>query len=237
MLLAQPFRVTPSDGAYSTGSVAASLTTGTDGTSISLVEPVCIHTDAVDRDGEALTPSIDANGVARLRNAGMGISEGTADGLTTGKPHAIAFAQNTRDEVRLFGEDGQTVGALAADAGMKQTCYVAQPLAYSIMPQNSSKDYKAREVDVAQPLMAGGPVGGNQGGDYIADQWAVRRLTPTECERLMGVADGFTAITYRGKPAADGPRYKVLGNSQAANNMRWIARGLRDAIDAQGATK
>jgi DNA (cytosine-5)-methyltransferase 1 len=42
------------------------------------------------------------------------------------------------------------------------------PVAYSIMPMNSGKDYKARETDVAQPLMAGGPVGGNQGGDFIA---------------------------------------------------------------------
>lgn len=41
------------------------------------------------------------------------------------------------------------------------------PVAYSIMPQNSGKDYKAREVDVAQPLMASGPVGGDQGGDYV----------------------------------------------------------------------
>jgi DNA (cytosine-5)-methyltransferase 1 len=101
------------------------------------------------------------------------------------------------------------------------------------MPQNSGKDYKAREVDVAQPLMAGGPVGGNQGGDYIAGHWAVRRLTPTECERLMGVPDGFTAIAWRGKLAADGPRYKVLGNSQAGNAMRWIAHGLADVIAAQ----
>jgi DNA (cytosine-5)-methyltransferase 1 len=43
----------------------------------------------------------------------------------------------------------------------------AQAIAYSIMPQNSGKDYKARQVDVAQPIMAGGPVGGNQGGDYL----------------------------------------------------------------------
>jgi DNA (cytosine-5)-methyltransferase 1 len=41
------------------------------------------------------------------------------------------------------------------------------PVCYSIMPMNSGTDYKAREVDVAQPVMAGGPVGGNQGGDYI----------------------------------------------------------------------
>jgi DNA (cytosine-5)-methyltransferase 1 len=40
-------------------------------------------------------------------------------------------------------------------------------VAYSIMPMNSGKDYKARETDVAQPLMASGPVGGNQGGDFV----------------------------------------------------------------------
>jgi DNA (cytosine-5)-methyltransferase 1 len=56
---------------------------------------------------------------------------------------------------------------------------------------------------------------------------AVRRLTPTECERLQGFSDGYTAVTYRGKPAADGPRYKALGNSMAVNVMRWI--GLRIA--------
>lgn len=43
---------------------------------------------------------------------------------------------------------------------------------YSIMPMNSGKDYKARETEVAQPIMAGGPVGGNQGGDYIVQAFA-----------------------------------------------------------------
>ena len=38
---------------------------------------------------------------------------------------------------------------------------------FSIMPMNSGKDYKARETEIAQPLMAGGPVGGNQGGDFV----------------------------------------------------------------------
>ena len=48
----------------------------------------------------------------------------------------------------------------------------------------------------------------------------------------MGVPDGFTAITYRNKPAADGPRYKALGNSQATNVMRWIGHGLADVMRA-----
>jgi DNA (cytosine-5)-methyltransferase 1 len=54
------------------------------------------------------------------------------------------------------------------------------------MPMNSGKDYKARPTDVARRIMAGGPVGGNQGGDFIAEAWDVRRLTPRECERLQG---------------------------------------------------
>jgi len=66
----------------------------------------------------------------------------------------------------------------------------------------------------------------------LVQNWAVRRLTPTECERLMGVPDEFTAITYRGKPAADGPRYKALGNSQGTNVMRWIGRGLAEVMAA-----
>ena len=56
--------------------------------------------------------------------------------------------------------------------------------------------------------------------------WAVRRLTPTECERLQGFPDGYTAVPYRGKPASDGPRYKALGNSMAVNCMRWIGRRI-----------
>jgi len=53
---------------------------------------------------------------------------------------------------------------------------------------------------------------------------AVRRLTPLECERLQGIPDGHTAITYRGKPTADGPRYRAIGNSMAVPVMRWILR-------------
>ena len=56
--------------------------------------------------------------------------------------------------------------------------------------------------------------------------WAVRRLTPRECERLQGFPDDFTNVPYRGKPAADGPRYKALGNSMAVNAMRWIGQRI-----------
>lgn len=57
----------------------------------------------------------------------------------------------------------------------------------------------------------------------------VRRLTPTECERLQGFPDGWTKIPYKGKPAdecPDGPRYKAIGNSMAVPVMRWIGERI-----------
>ena len=43
----------------------------------------------------------------------------------------------------------------------------------------------------------------------------VRRLTPTECERLQGLPDGYTDIEFKGKPASDARRYKAIGNGMA----------------------
>lgn len=60
----------------------------------------------------------------------------------------------------------------------------------------------------------------------VQSGWAVRRLVPDECERLQGFPDGYTQIPVRGKPAADGPRYKALGNSMAVNAMRWLGRRI-----------
>jgi DNA (cytosine-5)-methyltransferase 1 len=59
----------------------------------------------------------------------------------------------------------------------------------------------------------------------------VRRLTPAECELLMGFPDGYTLVEYRGKPAADGPRYKALGNSMAVPVMRWIGERIQLVAD------
>lgn len=59
-----------------------------------------------------------------------------------------------------------------------------------------------------------------------AAQVGVRRLTPTECERLQGFPDGHTNVPHRGKPATDGPRYKALGNSMAVPVMHWIGRRI-----------
>lgn len=67
------------------------------------------------------------------------------------------------------------------------------------------------------------------GVPFIREQMRVRRLTPRECERLMGFPDNWTLIPWRKKPAEqcpDGPRYKAIGNSMAVPCMRWIGRRL-----------
>ena len=62
----------------------------------------------------------------------------------------------------------------------------------------------------------------------LASAGAVRRLTPRECERLQGFPDDYTLVPFRGKPAADGPRYKALGNSMAVPVMRWIGNRIAE---------
>jgi DNA (cytosine-5)-methyltransferase 1 len=77
--------------------------------------------------------------------------------------------------------------------------------------------------------------GTGRGTPIVAQGLSVRRLTPTECERLQGFPDGWTAIPWKGKPASecpDGPRYKALGNSMAVNCMRWIGARIQAVEEA-----
>lgn len=70
--------------------------------------------------------------------------------------------------------------------------------------------------------------------DAVQTGMAVRRLTPRECERLMGFPDDYTLIPWRGKAAElcpDGNRYHALGNSWAVPVARWIGERI-DAVDA-----
>ena len=64
----------------------------------------------------------------------------------------------------------------------------------------------------------------------VADAMAVRRLTPTECERLQGFPDGYTDIQPNGKQTPDGPRYKALGNSMAVPVMHWIGKRIKEMV-------
>jgi DNA (cytosine-5)-methyltransferase 1 len=67
---------------------------------------------------------------------------------------------------------------------------------------------------------------------FVVDQARrVRKTTPLEWERLQGFPDDYTLVSYRGKPAADGPRYKALGNSFAVPVVRWIGQRIQMVAD------
>jgi DNA (cytosine-5)-methyltransferase 1 len=56
----------------------------------------------------------------------------------------------------------------------------------------------------------------------------VRRLTPLECERLMGLPDDWTAYDADGKPQADSNRYKQCGNAVVVPVAEWIGYLLKE---------
>ena len=144
---------------------------------------------ARDVEEGALVPAVGFQSTANAGDAAAA-GENISPSLRAADPMAVAFAQNTRDEVREM----PYAGALHAQPGMKQTSYVREGL-------------------------------------------SVRRLTPTECERLQGFPDHFTQIPYRNKPAEkcpDGPRYKALGNSMAVPVMRWIGERIQHIEEMMG---
>jgi DNA (cytosine-5)-methyltransferase 1 len=137
------------------------------------------------------------------------------------------FQQNTRDELRWIGGDGQVAGALAASPGMKQQNYV---VAFS------SKDYGADAMIDCSPTLRSGEFNKSwaNGGapPAVLNRSVIRRLTPIECERLQGFPDNWTQVEYRGKPMPDGPRYKMCGNSIAVPVIEWIFRRMQDVAEA-----
>jgi DNA (cytosine-5)-methyltransferase 1 len=106
--------------------------------------------------------------------------------------------------------------------------------AYTIEVQAVAFDSKGTQVENRQDgvsptlrSMNAADSHANGGGQLpVALGWRVRRLTPVECERLMGMQDGYTQIPRGNKPTADGPRYKALGNSWAVNCARVIGERI-----------
>ena len=109
---------------------------------------------------------------------------------------------------------------------------IAQPVGADLYNGNLTGD-KAVTLTTAT-----GQGGANIGPSVIEKiiRWIVRRLTPTECERLQGYPDGWTDlgdwVDSKGKAhkAADTPRYKALGNSIALPQWYYVLGGIADRL-------
>jgi DNA (cytosine-5)-methyltransferase 1 len=119
-----------------------------------------------------------------------------------------------------LGQDEQAFTILAGD-----TQSVAVPLAYDMKQHHNPQPTETVNLTTENCS--------NVRGDtpLVQVQYAVRRLTPVECERLQGFPDGYTNIPWRNKPEApDGPRYKALGNSWAVPVARWIGERINACL-------
>ena len=110
--------------------------------------------------------------------------------------------------------------------------YPNHAVAYSIREDAGANTFSATPLAVTPALQALRPsVQSHHAQTFIADLARVRRLTPTECERLQGFPDGFTNVPWRKKDTSpEGLRYKALGNSMAVPVMQWIGDGI-DLVD------
>jgi DNA (cytosine-5)-methyltransferase 1 len=159
------------------------------------------------------TPLVAVDAVAPCLTTNYGKQPDSSD--TSAGPMLVPMAFDARQsDVITYGDRS---GPLDTDG-------------HSISIAFSAKDHGADAGDIAPTLRAGGHVGSHANGGVmpaVAQHMSVRRLTPRECERLQGFPDDYTLIPYRGKPAADGPRYKALGNSMAVPVMAWIGRRIQ----------
>ncbi|HEX4020776.1 MAG TPA: DNA cytosine methyltransferase [Acidobacteriaceae bacterium] len=188
---------------------------------------------------------------AHTQSNGSGFSDGVAHTLESGTSQAVAFNLRGREGGAL--PEVSDAASIRAATGGSSNSYVAfsakdygadvDDIAPTLrgMGHGGSHANGGGQVavawsgeltassDVAGTLQRGGE--GGRADGVMTSQMAVRRLTPRECERLQGFPDDYTLVEYRGRLAADGPRYKALGNSMAVPVMRWIGERIAQ-VDA-----
>lgn len=130
--------------------------------------------------------------------------------LQASKQHGVlAFdtTQLTHPENRSNPQIGDPCHQLSAHAHVPAIAFQHRAsVSQSMNPGEVSPSLGALNAEGLSTMQAGG----------------VRCLMPVECERLQGFDDGYTDIPG----AADGPRYRALGNSMAVSVMAWIGRRI-----------
>lgn len=213
---------------------------------IAIVEPTfCIQGNTIDRADTA-----NANGT--------GVKEDVCYTLNTIDRPAVAFALDCRN----MAANEELSATLQAKSNGGQSLNYINPVCYAATtepnmvicddcsPAIRSRDYKDPNI-VCYDARGNGDgktsptITGDHNGritDYTSviiektTRWIVRRLTPTECERLQGYPDGWTDlgewVDSKGKAhkPADTPRYKALGNSIALPQWYYVLGGIADRL-------
>jgi DNA (cytosine-5)-methyltransferase 1 len=195
--------------------------------------------------------------IARNGRGDMGelVNALTAQAGETGKGDAAPCVA-----VCVTGEVTHTLKADGFD-GSEDGTGRGQPIV-AFQPGNLKRGCgSAPNSDVFPTLAASHGRGASDQDPHVLQDMAVRRLTPRECERLQGFPDDWTLVEWyeccgsrfhvslgkhgcpncegdkeaRIKTAADGPRYKALGNSMAVPCMAWIGSRIKMVLEWRAA--
>ncbi|GKS88718.1 DNA cytosine methyltransferase [Acidovorax sp. SUPP2539] len=149
---------------------------------------------------------------------------------------AIAFAQNSRSELRWESGHGQITGTLSTGGGKPGQ---GRPMVLSMVLRGRDTSQAPLSLHTSEGDGVGRAPAPGYEAHFLCEaptaglhglHWRVRRLMPRECERLQGMPDDYTQVPYRGKPAADAPRYKAIGNSMAVPCVAWLGPRLQRAL-------
>lgn len=158
------------------------------------------------------------DGIVPTLNARMGTG-----GNQVPVVHSYCIAGNTID--RKIENGGNGKGVLAETAYTLNT--IDRHAVAQIYGAKSYSEYEAGKV--ATLRASGGAYGG--GSENLALSYSiVRRLTPTECERLQGLEDGYT------DGGSDTARYKALGNGMAQPCADYVIRRIMEVARAERRT-
>ena len=163
------------------------------------------------------------------------VVHGTQDPLANDNL-AFPLGRNNGQENAVFAvrtaQTGSNGWGVNPDTAYTLDCANGQAVCFA---ENSRAEVRLEGGDgqIVGALSTGGGKPG-QGMPTIAGSSGVRRLLPVECEFLQGFPRDYTAITIKGKPAADGPRYRALGNSMAVPCMHFIGKRISQYLNNKG---
>ena len=144
---------------------------------------------------------------------------------------AVAFSQAIPlNSMTMQGRPSDTTGRMGSGIGEEgDPCPTISKAHHHAVAIGTDCYNGAITGDVTATVTSSTGSSATHSGPTVMNSTAVRRLTPTECERLQGFPDGYSAIPWKKKSAdqcPDGPRYKALGNSMAVPVMRWIGERI-----------
>ena len=157
----------------------------------------------------------------------------TDDGVSnTLNQFDASSTRTTHAVVSVGGEIAHTLTKEGHDASEDGTGRGTTVITYNVRPEDGNgADLRVDEDEIHPTLAQQTHLPGYDRVVRVQEQATVRRLTPMECERLMGWPDGWTDIPWNKKDhSPDSRRYAACGNGVVAPVAYWIGARLAEVL-------